>query len=228
MNQISFAHLHSHTPYSLLDGSNKISEYIKRVKELGMKSAAITDHGVMYGVVDFYKCAKEAGIHPVIGCEVYVAQDSMSNKNDRGYYHLVLLAENNEGYQSLIKLVSLGFTDGFYYRPRIDFKALSAHHKGLIALSGCLAGEVPKKLSQGNYKGACETAMLYQSLFGRDNYFLELQDHGIPEQKKVNQLLVRMHEELDIPLVATNDVHYTRKEDAEAHDVLLCIQTKNC
>lgn len=226
MNQISFAHLHSHTPYSLLDGSNKISEYIKRVKELGMKSAAITDHGVMYGVVDFYKCAKEAGIHPVIGCEVYVAQDSMSNKNDRGYYHLVLLAENNEGYQSLIKLVSLGFTDGFYYRPRIDFKALSAHHKGLIALSGCLAGEVPKKLSQGNYKGACETAMLYQSLFGRDNYFLELQDHGIPEQKKVNQLLVRMHEELDIPLVATNDVHYTRKEDAEAHDVLLCIQTK--
>lgn len=184
MNQISFAHLHSHTPYSLLDGSNKISEYIKRVKELGMKSAAITDHGVMYGVVDFYKCAKEAGIHPVIGCEVYVAQDSMSNKNDRGYYHLVLLAENNEGYQSLIKLVSLGFTDGFYYRPRIDFKALSAHHKGLIALSGCLAGEVPKKLSQGNYKGACETAMLYQSLFGRDNYFLELQDHEFPNKRK--------------------------------------------
>ncbi len=226
MNQLPFVHLHSHTPYSLLDGSNKISEYIARVKELGMKSAAITDHGVMYGVVEFYKCAKEAGIHPVIGCEVYVAQDSMLNKNDRGYYHLVLLAENNEGYQNLIKLVSLGFTDGFYYRPRIDFKALSAHHKGLIALSGCLAGEVPKKLSQGNYKGACETALRYQALFGKNNYFLELQDHGITEQKKINQELVRMHKELGIPLVATNDVHYTRKEDAEAHDVLLCIQTK--
>lgn len=226
MNQIPFAHLHSHTPYSLLDGSNKIPEYIKQVKELGMKSAAITDHGVMYGVVEFYKCAKEAGIHPVIGCEVYVAQDSMTNKNDRGYYHLVLLAENNEGYQNLIKLVSLGFTDGFYYRPRIDFKALSEHHKGLIALSGCLAGEVPKKLSQGNYKGACETALRYQSLFGSENYFLELQDHGIPDQKKVNQELIRMHNELGLPLVATNDVHYTRKEDAEAHDVLLCIQTK--
>ncbi len=226
MNQIPFAHLHSHTPYSLLDGSNKIPEYIKQVKELGMKSAAITDHGVMYGVVEFYKCAKEAGIHPVIGCEVYVAQDSMTNKNDRGYYHLVLLAENNEGYQNLIKLVSLGFTDGFYYRPRIDFKALSEHHKGLIALSGCLAGEVPKKLSQRNYKGACETALRYQSLFGSENYFLELQDHGIPDQKKVNQGLIRMHNELGIPLVATNDVHYTKKEDAEAHDVLLCIQTK--
>lgn len=226
MNQIPFAHLHSHTPYSLLDGSNKIPEYIKRVKELGMKSAAITDHGVMYGVVEFYKCAKEAGVHPVIGCEVYVAQDSMTNKNDRSYYHLVLLAENNEGYQNLIKLVSLGHTDGFYYRPRIDFKALSDHHKGLIALSGCLAGEVPKKLSQGNYKGACETALRYQSLFGSDNYFLELQDHGITEQKTVNQELIRMHKELGIPLVATNDVHYTRQEDAEAHDVLLCIQTK--
>ncbi|MCH5248288.1 MAG: DNA polymerase III subunit alpha [Lachnospiraceae bacterium] len=221
-----FAHLHSHTSYSLLDGSNKIPEYIKQVKELGMKSAAITDHGVMYGVVEFYKCAKEAGIHPVIGCEVYVAQDSMTNKNDRGYYHLILLAENNEGYQNLIKLVSLGHTDGFYYRPRIDFKALSDHHKGLIALSGCLAGEVPKKLLQGNYKGACETALRYQSLFGSDNYFLELQDHGIADQKTVNEKLIRMHKELGIPLVATNDVHYTKQEDAEAHDVLLCIQTK--
>lgn len=223
-----FIHLHAHTQYSLLDGSNKISDYIKRVKELGMKSAAITDHGVLYGAIEFYKCAKEAGIHPVIGCEVYVAPGTMSEKGDKNnrYYHLVLLAENNIGYQNLIKIVSLGFTEGFYYRPRVDFKTLSAYHEGIIALSGCLAGEIPKKLSQGNYKDACITAQQYQSLFGKDNYYLELQDHGIPLQKEVNKNLILMSHELGIPLVATNDAHYTRKEDADAHDVLLCIQTK--
>lgn len=228
MKTRNFAHLHSHTEYSLLDGSNKISNYIRRVKELGMESAAITDHGVMYGAIEFYKCAKESGIHPVIGCEVYIAPDSMYEKNSHNnrYYHLVLLAENNTGYQNLLKLVSMGFKEGFYYRPRVDFKALSACHEGIIALSGCLAGEVPKKLSQGNYKAACDTALQYQQLFGKENYYLELQDHGIPLQKDINKALIRMSQELAIPLVATNDIHYTLEEDAEAHDVLLCIQTK--
>lgn len=227
MIETSFAHLHSHTEYSLLDGSNRITDYLDRVKELGMDSAAITDHGVMYGVVDFYKYAKEIGIHPVIGCEVYVAPKGMENKSsaDR-YHHLVLLAENNTGYANLCHLVSEGFKKGFYYRPRIDFDLLSSYSEGLIALSGCLAGKIPKLLIQGNYKGACDAASEYQNLFGADHYYLELQDHGIPEQKEVNRLLIRMGKELGIPLVATNDVHYTRKEDADAHDVLLCIQTK--
>lgn len=228
MSQIAFSHLHSHTEYSLLDGSNRIQDYLDRVKELGMTSAAITDHGVMYGVVDFYKYAKKIGIHPVIGCEVYVAPGDMKEKNSQTqrYYHLVLLAENNTGYENLTRIVSLGFTKGFYYRPRVDFKTLEQYHEGLIALSACLAGEVSKKLQQSNYKAACETAAKYRELFGPQNYYLELQDHGIPEQKSVNEQLVRMSRELSIPLVATNDVHYTRKEDAAAHDVLLCIQTK--
>ena len=227
MNQSSFAHLHSHTEFSLLDGSNRIRDYLDRVKELEMESAAITDHGVMYGVVDCSKYAKEIGIHPVIGCEVYVAPRGMTDKSsaDR-YHHLVLLAENNTGYKNLCRLVSEGFKTGFYYRPRIDFELLSLYSEGLIALSGCLAGEIPKLLAQGNYKAACCAASKYAELLGTDHYYLELQDHGIPEQKDVNRQLIRMGKELGIPLVVTNDVHYTRKEDAEAHDVLLCIQTK--
>lgn len=228
MSQLAFSHLHSHTEYSLLDGSNRIKDYLDRVKELGMTSAAITDHGAMYGVVDFYKYAKSIDIHPVIGCEVYVAPGNMEDRSGgtERYYHLVLLAENNKGYENLMKIVSLGHTKGFYYRPRVDFKTLEQYHEGIIALSACIAGEVPKKLLQGSYKAACEVATRYQALFGPENYYLELQDHGIPEQKKVNQQIVQMSKELHIPLVATNDVHYTRKEDAEAHDILICIQTK--
>lgn len=227
MKQSAFAHLHSHTEYSLLDGSNRIRDYLDRVKELGMESAAITDHGVMYGVVDFYKYAKEIGIHPVIGCEVYVAPQDMTDKSSsERYHHLVLLAESNTGYQNLCRLVSEGFKTGFYYRPRIDFELLCTYHEGIIALSGCLAGEIPKLLAKGNYKAACRTASKYLHIFGAEHYYLELQNHGIPEQKEVNLQLIRMGQELGIPLVATNDIHYTNKEDAAAHDVLLCIQTK--
>lgn len=227
MKTIPFVHLHAHTPYSILDGCNRIRDYLERVKELGMESAAITDHGVMYGAVEFYKTAKELGVHPVIGCEVYVAPGSMKEKTSSNtrYYHLVLLAENNVGYHNLLKLVSKGFLEGFYYRPRIDLKALEQHHEGIIALSGCLAGEVAKKLSKGMYKEACETAKIYSHVFGENNFFLELQDHGIPEQKIINDGLVRMSRELGLPLVATNDVHYTFETDADSHDILLCIQT---
>lgn len=197
MNQSSFAHLHSHTEFSLLDGSNRIRDYLDRVKELGMESAAITDHGVMYGVVDFYKYAKEIGIHPVIGCEVYVAPKGVADRSSaERYHHLVLLAENNTGYKNLCQLVSEGFKTGFYYRPRIDFELLSSYHEGLIALSGCLAGEIPRLLTQGNYKSACDTASRYLNLFGADHYYLELQDHGIPEQNQVNRMLIRMGGEL--------------------------------
>lgn len=227
MNKVPFVHLHVHTPYSILDGSNRIKDYLERIRELGMESAAITDHGVMYGAVEFYKTAIEMGIHPVIGCEVYVAPGSMSRKEstDTRYYHLVLLAENNTGYQNLMRLVSIGYLEGFYYRPRIDLKALEEYHEGIIALSGCLAGEVARKLSRGMYEGACDAARTYSRIFGEDNFFLELQDHGIPEQKTVNEGLIRMSRELGLPLVATNDVHYTHSTDAQSHDILLCIQT---
>ena len=226
---MNFTHLHVHTEYSLLDGSNKIKEYVARVKELGMDSAAITDHGVMYGVIDFYREAKAAGINPILGCEVYVAPNSrfdreVGSDEDR-YYHLVLLAENNQGYANLMKIVSLGFVEGFYYRPRVDKELLRQYHEGIIALSACLAGEVPRYLTRGLYEEARQTALEYQEIFGKNNYFLELQDHGIPDQKLVNQQLLRMSEELDIPLVATNDVHYTYEDDVAAHDILLCIQT---
>lgn len=228
MDNSSFVHLHAHTEYSLLDSSNRIRDYLDRVKELGMTSAAITDHGAMYGVVDFYKYAKSIGIHPVIGCEVYVSATRMQEKSGRNgqYYHLVLLAENNLGYRNLVKIISTGFIEGFYYRPRVDFGVLEKYHEGIIALSACLGGEIPKKLLRGSYREAFETASKYLALFGREHYYLELQDHGIPEQKKVNEQLVRIGAELGIPLVATNDVHYTRKEDAESHDLLLCIQTQ--
>ena len=226
---MAFVHLHTHTEYSLLDGSNKIKEYVSRVKELGMNSAAITDHGNMYGVVEFYKTAKAADINPVIGCEIYVAPNSRfdretSHGEDR-YYHLILLAENNTGYANLMKIVSIGFTEGYYYRPRVDFETLQKYHEGLICLSACLAGEVPRYIVRGFYEEAKGIAKKYQDCFGKDNYFLELQDHGIPAQRLVNQELLRMHEETGIDLVATNDVHYTRAEDADPHDILLCLQT---
>ncbi len=226
---MAFAHLHVHTEYSLLDGSNKIKEYVKRVKELGMDSAAITDHGVMYGVIDFYKAAKEAGINPIIGCEVYVAPHSRFDRELTGgedrYYHLVLLAENNIGYSNLTKIVSKGFTEGYYYRPRVDFEVLQEYHEGLIALSACLAGEVPRYIQKGLVDEAKKVALKYEAVFGKGNYFLELQDHGIPAQQTVNAALLRMSKELDIPLVVTNDVHYTYAEDAQPHDILLCLQT---
>ena len=226
---MNFTHLHVHTEYSLLDGSNKINEYVSRVKELGMKSAAITDHGVMFGCIDFYKAAKAAGIKPILGCEVYVAPgsrfDKEKGKEEDRYYHLVLLAETQEGYQNLIKIVSYGFVDGFYYKPRVDMELLEQYHEGIIALSACLAGEVARNLARGFYEEGKEAALRYEKVFGKGNFFLELQDHGIPEQRQVNHELIRMSRETGIELVATNDVHYTYSSDAEAHDILLCVQT---
>ena len=226
---MAFVHLHTHTEYSLLDGSNKIKNYVNRVKELGMNAAAITDHGVMYGVIDFYTAAKDAGINPIIGCEVYVAPNSRFDRElshgDDKYYHLVLLAENNKGYENLMKIVSIGFTDGYYYRPRVDFETLEKYHEGLIALSACLAGEIPRYLVRGFYEEAKNVALKYRDCFGAENFFLELQDHGIADQKRVNNDLLRMSQETGIGLVATNDIHYTYEDDVESHDVLLCIQT---
>jgi len=226
---VNFTHLHVHTEYSLLDGSNKINEYVSRVKELGMKSAAITDHGVMFGCIDFYKAAKAAGIKPILGCEVYVAPgsrfDKEKGKEEDRYYHLVLLAETQEGYQNLIKIVSYGFVEGFYYKPRVDMELLEQYHEGIIALSACLAGEVARNLARGFYEEGKEAALRYEKIFGKGNFFLELQDHGIPEQRQVNHELIRMSRETGIELVATNDVHYTYSSDAEAHDILLCVQT---
>lgn len=227
---MSFAHLHVHTEYSLLDGSNKIKECVSRVKALGMDSVAITDHGVMFGAVDFYRAAKAEGIKPILGCEVYVAPGSRFDKEayasgDDRYYHLVLLAENNEGYQNLIKIVSKGFTEGYYYKPRVDMEVLETYHEGIIALSACLAGEVQRNILRGMYEEGREAALRYERIFGKGNFFLELQDHGMQEQQTVNQSLLRMSEETEIPLVATNDIHYTYDDDVKPHDILLCIQT---
>ena len=226
---MAFAHLHVHTEYSLLDGSNKIKNYVSRLKELNMTAGAITDHGVMYGCIDFYKAAKESGIKPILGCEVYVAPGSRFDRElsvgDERYYHLILLAENNKGYENLTHIVSRGFVDGYYYRPRVDLELLKEYHEGLIALSACLAGEIPRCIIRGSYEDAKKVALTYRDIFGESNYFLELQDHGIPEQKKVNTQLLRLSEETGIPLVATNDVHYTYADDVESHDILLCIQT---
>ena len=225
---MAFTHLHVHTEYSLLDGSNKIGECIKRVKELGMNACAITDHGVMYGVIDFYRAARAEGINPVIGCEVYVAPGSRFDKEpggDERYHHLVLLAENNEGYANLMKIVSVGFTEGYYYKPRVDKETLRKYHQGIIALSACLAGEVPRLIQRGFLEEAKAAAKEYEEIFGKGNYFLELQDHGIAAQQTVNSALLSISSQLDIPLVATNDVHYTYADDAKAHDILLCIQT---
>ncbi|MBQ1871786.1 MAG: DNA polymerase III subunit alpha [Lachnospiraceae bacterium] len=226
---MAFTHLHVHTEYSLLDGSNKVKECIKRVKELNMDSVAITDHGVMYGCIEFYLEAKKQGIHPVIGSEVYVAPGSRFDREagageDR-YFHLVLLAENNKGYENLVKIVSKGFTEGFYYRPRVDMEVLKEYHEGIIALSACLAGRIPKTILRDGYEEGVKAVKEYLEIFGEGNFFLELQDHGIPEQREVNTQLIRMSKELNIPLVCTNDVHYTNADDAEAHDILLCVQT---
>lgn len=227
---MEFTHLHVHTEYSLLDGSSKIKELVSRAKELGMDSLAITDHGVMYGVIDFYRAAKAAGINPVLGCEIYVAPGSRfdreaANAKESRYHHLVLLAENDIGYANLVKIVSRGFTEGFYYKPRVDYDVLEKYHEGIIALSACLAGSIPSFLRRGLYDEAKQEAYRLQGIFGENNFFLELQDHGIPDQKTVNQGLLRLHQETGIDLVATNDVHYIYDSDAEAHDILLCIQT---
>ena len=225
---MAFTHLHVHTEYSLLDGSNKIKEMVARVKELGMDSVAITDHGVMYGVIDFYRAAMAAGIRPIIGCEVYVAPGSRFDKKgqqDNKYNHLVLLAENNTGYHNLMKLVSRGFTEGFYYKPRVDMEVLREYHEGIIALSACLAGIVPEYIQKGLYEDAKCKALELEEIFGKGNFFLELQDHGISAQRMVNQSLLRMSQETGIELVATNDIHYTYAEDEKPHDILLCIQT---
>ncbi len=224
---MAFTHLHVHTEYSLLDGSNKIKEYIKRVKELGMTHAAITDHGTMYGCIAFYEEAKKQGIEPIIGCEVYVAPGSRFTKDtgDYKYYHLVLLCENDIGYHNLMRLVSIGFKDGYYYKPRVDKEVLRKYHEGLICLSACLQGEVSVNLTLNLYEEAKKAALEYQEIFGKDNYFLEIQDHGIDLQKQINPDIYRLSQELNIPLVATNDVHYTYASDADAHDLLLCLQT---
>lgn len=227
---MSFVHLHTHTEYSLLDGANKITDYVARVKELGMTAAAITDHGAMYGVINFYKECTKQGIRPIIGCEVYVAPDSRFNKDSRQgedrYYHLVLIAENNTGYSNLMKIVSRGYTEGYYFKPRVDFDLLQEYHEGLIALSACLAGEIPRLIERGLIEEARKVAVRYDECFGRGNFFLEIQDHGLPAQREVNMTLVRFSRETGIPLVATNDIHYTYAEDADAHDILLCLQTQ--
>lgn len=223
-----FVHLHVHTQYSLLDGAGRLDKIMEMAKELGMKSIAITDHGVMYGVVDFYKQAKKYGIKPITGCEVYVATRGMEDrdpKQDSDQYHLVLLAKDETGYKNLTNIVSLGFVKGFYYKPRVDMKVLRKYSEGIIALSACLAGSVQQFILKGDYQRAKEEALAYLDIFGEDNFYLELQDHGLKEQALINQELVRMSKETGIPLVATNDVHYIRREDAKAHDVLLCVQT---
>jgi DNA polymerase-3 subunit alpha len=230
MKTMNFTHLHLHTEYSLLDGSGKIRELVLRAKELGMDSLAITDHGVMYGVIDFYKTCIFEDIKPIIGCEIYVAPNSRFDRepgaSEDRYYHLVLLAENNTGYQNLMKIVSKGFLEGFYYRPRVDKEVLRRYNEGIIALSACLGGEVAGNIRRGFYEEAKKAALSYREIFGEDNFFLELQDHGIPEQRTVNQSLIRMANETGIKLVVTNDVHYTYEQDAESHDILLCIQTQ--
>ena len=226
---MSFTHLHVHTEYSLLDGSSKIKELVHHTKELGMDSIAITDHGVMYGVIDFYKAAKAEGIKPILGCEIYVTPGSRFEKEARqgssNYFHLVLLAENDRGYHNLMKIVSRGFTEGFYYKPRVDYEVLERYSEGLIALSACLGGEIPTYIREGDYEKAKETALRFERIYGKGNFFLDLQDHGISEQTTVNSALIKMSKETGIELVATNDIHYTFAEDVEPHDILLCIQT---
>lgn len=224
---MAFVHLHVHTEFSLLDGACRIGKMMDRVKELGQEAIAITDHGNMYGCIDFYKAAKKAGIKPIIGCEVYVAPRSRHDRVhgvDNEARHLVLLCENETGYRNLSYLVSQSFLDGFYGKPRIDLELLSQHTEGLIALSACLAGEIPRALAQNDYEGAKQAAERFSQMFGPDHFYLELQDHGIPLQNQVNQGVLRLAAETGLPLVITNDAHYLRKEDAKLQDVLLCIQ----
>ena len=219
-----FVHLHLHTEYSLLDGACRINRLFERVKELGQTACAITDHGVMYGVVDFYKAAKEAGVKPIIGCEAYVAPRTRFDRvheMDSDPHHLVLLCKNEQGWRNLCKLTSLAFTEGFYGKPRVDAELLEKYHDGLVALSACLSGQIPKLLLQGHYEKAAETAKWHNDIFGAGNYYLELQDHGIPEEKQVIRQLLKLSREAGIPLVATNDAHYLKKEDAYIQDVML-------
>ena len=224
-----FVHLHLHSEYSLLDGACRVEEIPRRAKECGHSACAITDHGVMYGAVAFYNACKKEGIKPIIGCEVYLARRTRFDKShgeDSASYHLVLLCKDDVGYRNLIYMVTRGFTEGFYSKPRIDMELLEGHHEGLVALSACLAGAVPRMLANGDYEGARAHAEKMRSLFGED-YYLEVQDHGIEEQKRVNRGIVRLSHELSIPMVATNDAHYLRRQDADSQAVLLCIQTNN-
>lgn len=224
-----FAHLHLHTEFSLLDGAIRINELPDRLLELGMDSCAITDHGVMYGTVSFYKAMKAKGLKPIIGCEVYVAPNSRFDRsytnNERSYHHLILLAKNNEGLVNLNRLVSMGFTEGFYKKPRIDKELLQRYHEGLICLSACLAGEIPSLITENRLAEAIDSVTWYDSLFGRGNYYLEIQCNSLSEQAIVNATLIKISNKTGIPLVATNDCHYLHKEDSKAHDVLLCIDT---
>ncbi len=225
---MSFVHLHVHSEYSLLDGSSRVKKLPKKAKELGMNSIALTDHGVMFGIIDFYKACKAEGIKPILGCEIYVAPRSLTQKEgkqDAANYHLILLAKNNEGYKNLMKIDSLAYVDGFYYKPRIDYENLKKYSEGIIALGACLGGEVQQHILHNDYEEAKRKAYLYEEIFGKGNFFLEIQDHGIEEQKKVNQVLYKLSEETQIPLVATNDVHYIEKEESKAHEILVCIQT---
>jgi DNA polymerase-3 subunit alpha len=225
---MSFVHLHVHTEYSLLDGACRISGMMDRVKELGQTAIAITDHGVMYGCIDFYKAAKNAGVKPIIGCEVYVARRGMEDRVhgiDNDPYHLVLLCKNRKGYENLCYMVSEAFTHGFYGKPRVDLELLEKYSEGLVCLSACLAGAVPQFLMEEDYENAKKYALRLASIFGEGNFYLELQDHGIDAQRPVNQGVQRIARETGLPLVVTNDAHYLRKEDARMQDVLLCIQT---
>ena len=225
---MAFVHLHVHSEYSLLDGACRIGSMMDRVQEIGQEAIALTDHGVMYGTIDFYRAAKKAGIKPIVGCEVYVARRTRFDKVhgvDKEPYHLVLLCENETGYRNLSYMVSLGFTEGFYNRPRVDMELLREHHEGLIALSACLAGRIPQSIMQDDLQAAEQAAREYAEVFGPDHFYLELQDHGIPEQRTVNAQIRKLAEKLSLPLVVTNDAHYLRKSDAKMQDVLLCIQT---
>ena len=228
MSEKSFTHLHVHTEYSLLDGAARINDLLDAAKSLGMNSLAITDHGTMYGVIDFYKAAQKRGIKPIIGCEVYVAPQSRFDREKTDgtkYFHLILLAENNDGYKNLVKLASLAGTEGFYYRPRVDKEILRKYHGGLIALSACVAGEIPRAIFKNDFPRAKKLIAEYVEIFGRENFFLEIQNHGLEDEAKVRDALKKFSAEMNIPLVATNDSHYVRREDSEFHDLLLCIQT---
>ena len=228
MPENAFVHLHVHSEYSLLDGACRIPELIEQVRAMGQTAIALTDHGVMYGVMPFYQAAKKAGIQPILGCEVYVARRTRHDREhrlDSRSHHLILLCENQKGYQNLVKLVSLASLEGFYQKPRVDWELLSRYHEGLICLSGCLAGEVPRLLSAGDYAAAKATALRYQQLFGKGNYYLEIQNHQIREELQNLPLLLRLSRETEIPLAATNDAHYLRRENAAMQEVLLCIQT---
>ena len=224
---MSFVHLHLHTEYSLLDGVCRIRDLMERVKEVGQEAVAITDHGVMYGVIDFYKAAKAAGIKPIIGCEVYVAPRSRHDRVhgvDQEANHLVLLCENETGYQNLSYMVSQGFIDGFYGKPRVDLELLRQYHEGIIALSACLAGRVPQLLMANDYEAAKKAALELSEIFGEEHFYLELQDHRLPEQREVNLGIFRIARETGLPLVVTNDAHYLRREDSRTQDVLMCVQ----